>query len=348
VPSTYEEAISEWHVFKALDRLQPTGTGLDKLPAWFLRLGEPVFAKPLARLFNIHVSLANRIVPHQWKRARIRSIPKVTTPLHPSDFRPISVTPVLTRIMERLVVSQLIYPSLLMPPPSLDFSDQFAFRPSGSTTAAIITLPDHITRMLVTNPHVIVLSIDFTKAFDTVQHATLLEKMATLAIPEHAQNWLQDFLSQRPHCTDYHNEMSTHLDIRASIVQGSAIGPASYVVAAADLHAVTPGNEMCKYADDTYLIIPASNADSISCEMENVAAWSRSNNLNINLKKITEIIFYDADVTNVRNFRLRLQGELAPQSSKFSVCPSPTVCRCQCMSRLFWDRARSHCMQKKH
>jgi hypothetical protein len=117
--------------------------------------------------------------------------------------------------------------------------------------------------------------------------------MATLAIPEHAQNWLQDFLSQRSHCTDYHNERSTHLEINASIVQGSAIGPASYVVAAADLHAVTPGNEMCKYADDTYLIIPASNAGSISCEMENVAAWSRSNNLNINLKKTTEIIFYD-------------------------------------------------------
>jgi hypothetical protein len=53
VPSTYEEAISEWHVFKAIDRLQPTGTGLDKLPAWFLRLRAPVFTKPLARLFNI-------------------------------------------------------------------------------------------------------------------------------------------------------------------------------------------------------------------------------------------------------------------------------------------------------
>ena len=147
--------------------------------------------------------------------------------------------------------------------------------------------------MLVTNPYVIVIAIDFTKAFDTVRHATLVEKMAMLDIPEHAQNWLQDFLSHRSHCTDYHCERSTHLKINASIVQGSAIGPASYVVAAADLHAVTSGNVMCKYADDTYLIIPASNAGSISCQMENVAAWSRANNLNVNLKKTTEIIFYD-------------------------------------------------------
>lgn len=76
-------------------------------------------------------------------------------------------------------------------------------------------------------------------------------------------------------------------------MQGSAVGPASYVVAASDLHAVTSGNEMCKYADDTYLIIPASNASSVSCEMENVATWSRANNLNVNLKKTTEIIFFD-------------------------------------------------------
>jgi hypothetical protein len=179
-----------------------------------------------------------------------------------------------------------------MPPSSLDFGDQFAFHPTGSTTTAIITLLDHITRLLISNPYVIVIAIDFTKAFDTVRHSSLLEKMATLAIPEHTQNWIQDFLSQRSHCADYHNERSPHLEINASIVQGSVIGPASYVITAADLHTVTPGNEMC-YADDTYLIIPASNAGSVSDEMENVADWSRSNNLNINLKKSTEIIFYD-------------------------------------------------------
>lgn len=104
VPSTYEQAISEWHV-------QSTGTGLDKLPAWFLRLGAPVFAKPLARLFNMF--LVNSTVPLQWKRARIRPIPKVPAPQQPSDFRPISVTPVLSRVMERLFASEVINPSLL-------------------------------------------------------------------------------------------------------------------------------------------------------------------------------------------------------------------------------------------
>ena len=77
--------------------------------------------------------------------------------------------------MECLVVKQFIYPALLTP--SLIFSDQFAFRPTGSTTAAVIAIL-HCTNLLSDHLYVIVISLDFSKAFDTVRHATLLEKFA--------------------------------------------------------------------------------------------------------------------------------------------------------------------------
>ena len=105
-----------------------TATGLDQIPAWFLRLGAPIFAAPLARLFD--QSLTTGVVPRQWKTAVILPIPKTASPTQASDFRPISITPVLSRTLERLVVRAYIYPALLQPCPSLDFSDQFAFRPS--------------------------------------------------------------------------------------------------------------------------------------------------------------------------------------------------------------------------
>ena len=70
--------------------------------------------------------------------------------------------------MERTVVRRYIYPALLTPPPGLSFSDQFAFRPTGSPTAAIISLLHTITNLLTANPYVIVISLDFSKAFDTV------------------------------------------------------------------------------------------------------------------------------------------------------------------------------------
>ena len=66
-------------------------------------------------------------------------VPKVTAPTQHSYFRPISITPVLTRALERMIVHDFIYPALQNPTTSLVFHDQFAFRPSGSTTAAIIS-----------------------------------------------------------------------------------------------------------------------------------------------------------------------------------------------------------------
>jgi hypothetical protein len=81
--------------------------------------------------------------------------------------------------MEQMVVTQYIYPSLLAPPSTLTFVDQFAFLPTGSTMAPIITILDHITRLLVANPYVVVIAIDFPEAFSTWQHATLVDKSAT-------------------------------------------------------------------------------------------------------------------------------------------------------------------------
>jgi len=101
-----DEYFTEWQVSRKLDRLRPTATGLDALPVWFLKIGAPVFCKPITRLYNLPI--ATSTVPQQWKTASIKPIPKVTTPKQLADYRPISITPVLTRVMERLVVTQYI------------------------------------------------------------------------------------------------------------------------------------------------------------------------------------------------------------------------------------------------
>ena len=107
------------------------------------------------------------------------------------------------------------------------------------------------------------------------------------------QDWLADFYNGHSHHTKYNGQTSTLKTISASIIQGSAIGPASYVVDASDLQAVTNGNALCKYADDTYLIIPAVNVDSRSAELHNVNEWALANNPKLNLTKSQEIIFTD-------------------------------------------------------
>ena len=117
--------ITEEEVFHILDRLKPTATGLDGIPAWYPRLGAAVFAAPIADLFNRSMSAG--VVPKQWKKAIITPVPKVVKPAKPSAYRPISITAVLSRSFERHVVPMHIYPALQDPPEGLDFNDQFGF-----------------------------------------------------------------------------------------------------------------------------------------------------------------------------------------------------------------------------
>ena len=121
-----------------------------------------------------------------------------------------------------------------------------AFRPTGSPAAALITLLHHITHLLTTNPYVIVICVDFSKAFETVRHSNLLHEMAQLYLPDEVY-WL---VHGHTHSTQYLGVESSVLGITANIIQGSAIGPASFVVGAAELKAVTPGNLLVKFADD--------------------------------------------------------------------------------------------------
>ena len=157
-------------------------------------------------------------------------------------------------------------------------------------TAAIIAILQIVNNLLSVHPYVIIISLDCSKAFDTVRHSTLLQKFAQLDIPDVVYNWLVDYFACHSHCTMYGCSTSSVCQISASIVQGLAIGPVSYVVNDSDLWAVTPGNEHCKYADDTYVIIPAANEHSRSAELDHIQHWAKTNNLTLNRHKSKEII----------------------------------------------------------
>jgi len=131
--------------------------------AWFLRLSAPVFAAPLTQLFNQSIRYA--VVPQQWKKAWITPTPKVAHPTEASDYRPISITPVLSRMLERHVARTYIYPALQQPPPGLHIGDQFALRPVGSTDAALITLLHTTFNILSTRPLVCAFALNFSNVW---------------------------------------------------------------------------------------------------------------------------------------------------------------------------------------
>ena len=97
-----------------------------------------------------------------------------------------------------------------------------------------------------------------------------MEKVAQMDLPDNVYNWLANFFNGHSHCTRFNGHTAHLLNVNASIIQGSGVGPVMYVVNAADLQAVMPGNIMMKYADDTNLVIPACNIDSREREISNI------------------------------------------------------------------------------
>src|SRR6218665_4212029 len=121
-----------------------------------------------------------------------------------------------------MVVSTYLYAALMKPPVVAEIAGQFAFRPTGSTRAALIDLLQQLTLMLEKNDYV---STDFTKAFDSVRHSTLMHKMAVIDVPDNIYNWIANYFEQRGHVSKIHDIISAITFINPNIIQGSVIGP---------------------------------------------------------------------------------------------------------------------------
>ena len=155
---------------------------------WFLRLGTPVFCGPLERLFNKSVTTST--IPKQWKVATIVQVPKIATLWEHADFQLISVKSFFSRALKRIIVQKFIYPALLELLAQLSYTDQYVFHPTGSTTAAVVAFPQSVTKLLSYNPYVVIIALDFSKAFDSVRHSTPLHKMASMNLPDEVYNRL--------------------------------------------------------------------------------------------------------------------------------------------------------------
>lgn len=271
-----------------LEKTKKTAPGIDDLPYWFFRNCSFQLAPVVTHIFNLSLRIGRP--PDNWKKALITPLPKVSKPTNLSDFRPISVTPILSRILERIVVRCYLLRSL----PDSDIIDQYAYRTSGSTTAAIVDILHRVTKLLDTNKFVRCIFFDFSKAFDTVNHPILFSKLQRLSLPPTVLAWVVNFLTGRTQAVKHGGLLSKHLPITRSIVQGSGLGPALYITYKSDLHPVSTLNSLTKFADDVTSIIPQHSDVSAADEVQHVRDWATANKLTLNLNKTKELVFTKA------------------------------------------------------
>lgn len=119
----------------------------------------------------------------------------------------------------------------------------------------------------------------------------MLDNLGTLSVPSTVHGWVASFLSNRSHTTIFDGQTSSPKCINSGVVQGSALGPAAFAIVSSDLRANHNPNALDKFADDSYLIVPASNLHTTEDELLNIENWATENNLQLNRTKSKEIIF---------------------------------------------------------
>jgi len=212
-------------------------------------------------------------------------VPKVSTPASPNDYRPISVTPILSRIAEKYIAKHYIRPVI----PGDAILDQFAFKPSGST---LVCLQDHVTYLLETNFYVRCFITDFSKAFGTAEDLILVSKFSNFALPADILNWIIDFLTDRQQLCKLGSVLSHPVSISRGIIQGSGLGPTLYIRMKSDSKALCTDNVFIKFADDADLLVPENSKVDVTDDFLHIKKWAVKNKLVLNLAKRKEIVLY--------------------------------------------------------
>ena len=192
-------------------------------------------------------------------------------------------------VVEKIVVKTWHRPSI----PAELLTNQYGFRPTGSTTAALIQLFHSITRMLESCSYVRALLIDFTKAFDIVDHTVIMSKLAKLQLPGNIYNWIGAFLSNRDQICRYRGFVSKSNTCNRGFVQNSGLGPTLFVVLTLDLNTVSNYNVIVEFADDSTLLVPENSDVGVEMEFNNVQEWAGNNTIILNLIKTKELIFHN-------------------------------------------------------
>ena len=230
--------------------------------------------------------------PNSLKLAKVIPVYKKDDSSLISNYRPISLLPSISKVLEKLVYKRLfkflINNNLLNP-------NQFGFIKGYSTDYALLQLYDKITESLSNREHIIGVFMDLSKAFDTLDHKTLIHKLKSYGIRGLALSWFSDYLSNRQQYVVFDYVESQRLNITCGVPQGSILGPLLFIIYINDIVNSSPLLNYIMFADDTNIFYSHKSIDTLNnilnIELTKVSEWFKSNKLSLNISKTNFIHF---------------------------------------------------------
>ena len=249
------------------------------------------FSRPLNMIFN--KSIEEGIYPSDLKIGKVIAIFKKGHHYLTENYRPISLLSSFNKIFEKLLHKRLIS---FLEKHKLLFIHQYGFRKLHSTTLALIEITDKLKENIDIGNYAMGIFLDLTKAFDTVDHDILLQKLNSYGIRGHSNDFFRSYLTNREQFTFINKKKSTTKSINFGVPQGSVLGPLFFILYINDIQFAIPNSHNIRlFADDAGIFLYNRNLDMLVTECENVLksiyCWFQDNRLTLNQKKIIFLYF---------------------------------------------------------
>lgn len=258
-------------------------------------------------------------MPKEWKYARVTPLFKKGVATDMDNYRPISVLSVASKVLERVVHDQLysfLNEQKLLSP------FQCGFRRNHSTESATIAFSDFIRRGIDQDLLTGAVFIDLRKAFDSVDHVTLVNKLESYGLMNTELDWFRNYLTDRRQLVGFGKEISDPCPITSGVPQGSILGPLLFAVLFVnDLPTVLERCQILMYADDTVMYFTASDAqevgNTLTNELATVNQWLLDNSLFIHQGKTECVLFGTGPRLASAKFSVSIDGKDLTRVSEY-------------------------------
>ena len=298
---------TEEYVFNLIRKLEINkSTGLDCIPARFIKDGAPILKGPITHIIN--KSIYTNEVLQGFKEARVKPLYKKNNRQEVSNYRPVSILNIISKVLERTVYDQL---SNYLKANNIIYEFQSGFRDSHSTDTCLTHLLDLLKTNMSKGKYTGLALLDLQKAFDTVDHHILCEKLRAMGVE--SVEWFYSYLSGRSQIVKIDEHCSETRNISCGVPQGSILGPLLFLCYVNDMK-ISVSCKLLLYADDSILVVPHKDVDVIKNrlgkELESCNTWMINNKLSLHLGK-TEIMLVGSKtkLKNVDDFNITCLGQ---------------------------------------
>ena len=271
---------SQEEVFKIIQNIDISkAAGIDNLSGKFLKAGAEILAKPPNEICNL--SITSRAFPNACKVAKLKPIFKKGKKTDPSNYRPISLLPLISKVLERVNYDQT---NGFLKGNNLLYNYRSRFRTNHSTSLCLSFLTDKILKGFNEGLLNRMILIDLQKAFDSISHEILFKKLKAMGFSEVCITWFQSYLSERIFFISIENQLSDYGRILCGVQQGLIVGPLLFLIYVNGMSQAVNSN-LFLYADDSCLMFQHKGVEEIekvvNNDFENICDWFVDNELSI-------------------------------------------------------------------